>query len=211
MLARIAIASAVLVLASASAYANVLYVQGMGASILGLVLGAEIFKFLAPWALVRHAETRRGAAWLATFGLWLIVVAFSFVNTFGNALTRHATEQARIEHLRETQTRAEHVILKEIANIPACTKSKRGPSAGCAETHQAQKRALEAELRATAKRGSNTGVVAKGDPVRDGVLALASAVGVEIPREKVFVLITLIWTLLAELGSAIGILAIPRD
>lgn len=203
MILRLVVAAGVLTLAASSAYANFLHVQALGISIIGLVIGAEIFKFAAPIAMARHAEDSRTPAWLATFVIWLLVVAFSFTNTFGNALARHAKEQARIEHARDSATRPEHVVLRDIAAI----RCKKG---GCTDKQVNERKALDAELKATRARPQTGEVQARGDPIREGFVTIAGVLGIELAPERVFVFVTLIWTLLAEIGSALGGLAIPR-
>lgn len=179
----------------------------MGATIIGLVMGAEIFKFAAPLAMANHVENSQTTRFVSTLGVWLLVVVFSFTNTFGNALMRHATEQASLDMQRDSATRPEHVILKEIAAIPACNKRT---GKNCDESFAARKKALQAEIAATRKNANKPQqAVAKGDPIRDGMIQLAGMMGFELPHAKVFVLVTLIWTLLAEVGSSLGALAIP--
>lgn len=192
-------------LALASLWNNYQHVQNLGPGIVGLVVAAELLKPLLPLALISHANNRHAGAWVATLGMWGLIVCFSFLNTFGNALTQHATEQARLERAKVSETRPEHLILKDIGQLPAC------PKKGCTQQVQDRRKALEAEHRAALKRvGTREEVVAKGEPVRDGILTLTAWAGIELHPERVFVLVTLIWTLLAEVGSALGALAIPR-
>lgn len=213
MLLRLVVAAGVLTLAASSAYANYLHVAPLGATIVGLVIGAEVFKFAAPIAMAEHSRQHASVAFLATLVVWLLVVAFSFANTFGNALMRHAVEQAKLERAQASATRAEHVILRDIAAVPACKPATKSRAEVCPPTRAPRLAALEAELRtARARTGSREEVAGhiQGDPIREGMTALAAFAGYELPKEKVFLLVTLIWTLLAEVGSAIGGLAIPR-
>lgn len=192
----------VLVLTGASAYANYIHVSSHGASIIGLVIGAEIIKFGAPLAMAEHAERGHGTRFVMTLVLWAFVVVFSFTNTFGNALKKHSIEQARIETEKANSTRPEHVVLKEIAQLPACGKR------GCTKQQVDKRTALEAEVKLARKNGTHTAVV-KDDAIRDGFVMLAASAGHEMNPDRVFVTISLIWTLLAEIGSALGGLAIP--
>lgn len=212
MLLRLAVAAGVLTLAASSAYANYLHVQPLGLTIVGLVIGAEIFKFAAPIAMVEHSKQHHAVAFLATLTVWLLVVAFSFANTFGNALMRHAVEQAKLERAKASATRPEHVILKDIAAIPGCKPATKSRGEVCPQGRKEKLQAFEAELKAARLRTGKEEVAGhiQGDPIREGMTALAGFAGIELPQERVFVIVTLIWTLLAEIGSAIGGLAIPR-
>lgn len=212
MLLRLVIAAGVLTLAASSAYANYLHVAPLGATIVGLVIGAEIFKFAAPIAMAEHSRQHASVAFVATLVVWLLVVAFSFANTFGNALMRHAVEQAKLERAQASATRAEHVILKDIAALPSCKPATKQRQETCPAGRKEKLAALEGELKAARQRTGKEEVAGhiQGDPIREGMTALAAFAGIELPRERVFILVTLIWTLLAEVGSAIGGLAIPR-
>jgi hypothetical protein len=146
---------------------------------------------------------------MATLGVWLLVVVFSFINTFGNALMRHATEQASLDMQRDNATRPEHVLLKEIASIPAC---KKRADSECQDRNVTRKKALQAEIVASRKNATkDQKPVALGDPIRDGLMQLAGMLGIELQHARVFVVVTLIWTLLAEVGSSLGALAIPMS
>lgn len=212
MILRLTVATGVLALAASSAYANFVHVQPLGLSIIGLVIGAELFKFAAPLAMADHLRKHNSAAFLATLVVWMLVVAFSFANTFGNALMRHAIEQAKLERVQASATRPEHVILRDIAALPACKLATKKAPERCPQGRRERLEALTAEVKLARARTGKEAIAShvKGDPIREGVTALAAFVGFELPRESVFVLVTLIWTLLAEIGSAIGILAIPR-
>lgn len=207
MIVQLTVAAGVITLAVASAWANYLHVAPMGGTIVALVIGAELFKFAAPVAMRDHMTSWRPGAFLATLAVWLIVVAFSFANTFGNALTRHAMEEARHESARESHARPAHVVLRDIAALPRC--GKRGSDDCMARRDRVA--ALQAELALARKRGDTSSApIVRGDPIRSGMIQLAAFVSVELPSDRVFVLVTLVWTLLAEVGSALGALAIPR-
>jgi hypothetical protein len=212
MLLRLSVVAGVLTLAASSAYANYVHVQPLGLTIVGLVIGAEIFKFAAPIAMAEHSRQHATIAFLATLVVWLLVVAFSFANTFGNALMRHAVEQAKLERAKASATRPEHVILKDIAALPTCKAATKQRAASCPPGRAEKLAALEGELKAARTRTTREEVAGhiQGDPIREGMTALAGFAGIELPPDRVFIIVTLIWTLLAEVGSALGGLAIPR-
>lgn len=212
MLLRLVVAAGVLTLAASSAYANYLHVAPLGATIVGLVIGAELLKLGLPVAMLHHCDKGHTLSFLVSLVVWVGVVVFSFANTFGNALMRHAVEQAKLERAQASATRAEHVILRDIAAIPACKPATKSRAEVCPPTRAPRLAALEAELKTARSRTGREEVAGhiQGDPIREGMTALAAFAGYELPKEKVFLLVTLIWTLLAEVGSAIGGLAIPR-
>lgn len=211
MLTRVILTLGVLVLAMSSALANYMHVQNLGTAIVGLVVGAELIKFAALGAMYVNAHDDNWLGGFAALALWLIACLFSFTNTFGNSLARHAEEQARIDRDRESGTRAEHVIRQEIAGLPMCGKGKK--RAIC-EDAKPRLEALQSEIAASRKNGSDTkgeaATYVKGDPVREGMGELAKIVGIELPRHRIYLWVTLLWTLLAEIGSAIGVIAIPK-
>jgi hypothetical protein len=203
MIAAIGVGAGVAMLCISSAYGNYTYVANLGPSIIGLVIGAELFKFVAPIAMQRHARNNAAIQFIATLVLWLLVVAFSFINTFGNALSKHANEQLRVEHTQQSIVRPEHLILKDMAQ-PQCNKKRKD---NC--VNDAIIISLRSELK-TAQ--SERGVIALAgfEPIREGMTTLATFVNIDLPKEQVYIFVTLIWTLLAEVGSAIGALAIPK-
>jgi hypothetical protein len=208
---RVIMTLGVVILSASSAFANYNHVQNLGYAIIGLVAGAELIKFAALGAVYVHAQRDEWLSVGAAFALWLVAVVFSLTNTFGNSLARHAEEQARIERDRESGTRAEHVIVKDIAALPMCGKGK---ARAICEGSKPRLDALNAEIAAARKRGvadkgDSAGYV-RGDPVREGMAAFAGLFGYELPKHRVFLWVTLLWTLLAEIGSGIGVIAIPR-
>lgn len=208
---RIGLALGVAALALSSGYANYLHTQHMGLSIIGLVIGAEIVKLFAPLAIMEHARKEHYIPLLAATLLWVIAATFSFTNTFSNALARAANEQARIQRAQEEQTRPINTILIEIASIPACdTIKNRSNREKCAQEAQTKRQVLKTELEISKTTKNTQIIITKGDPIRDGIVLLAAMWQIELPKERVFVIVTLIWTLFAELGSSFGAFAIPR-
>lgn len=206
MLVTIGISLSVAALCISSAYGNYTYVANLGPAIIGLVIGAEIFKFIAPIAMQQHVKNWSPIQFVATLALWLLVVVFSFVNTFGNALSKHAIEQVRAEQASQQLVRPEHLILKDMA-APKCRKK----SAAGTCINEAQLISLRAELKQAQSSKSQGAIVQVGfEPIREGMTTLAQFADIELPKEQVYIFVTLIWTLLAEVGSAIGGLAIPR-
>lgn len=211
MLIRLIIGLGVFICTCASVYLNFSHVQNLGAGIIGLVIGAELIKFSALGALYANAQNEHWGGVFAALVLWFIAVAFSLTNTFGASLSRHAEEYARIERDRESGVRAEHVIRQEIAGLAMCGKGK---SRKICDSEQPRLDALNAEIVAARKKGAdNSGDAAayvRGDPVREGIIELAKIANINIPKHRVYLWVTLLWTLLAEIGSAIGVVAIPN-
>jgi hypothetical protein len=184
-----------------------------------LVVAAEIAKLALPVAMLIHARRGDAAQWCVALLMWCIIVVFSFFNTFGNALTRHAMEKGRLESVAASVTRPEHLILKEISLLPACkplvqwlaNQKKETPDQACLDRNAAKKAALDSELKQTkARQESNIDVVIDKYTVEDGYMMLASRFGISLQRHEISVYLTLLWTLLAEVGSAFGGLAIPE-
>lgn len=226
MLLRIGIGLGVTLLAFSSMLANYQHVQGYGWSIIGLVIAGECLKPLLPLAMREHARQEAFLPMAATFLVWLMIVTFSWVNTFGNSLMRHAMEQAKVEAARAGEVRPEHVILKDIAALPPCKAEWQGKGRNakriehCPDGRAERLAALQGEIRKSRELEKSAklhgGDIPKATAhvddtaIRDGLIAMVSFFGVKMPREMVFVYVTLLWTALAEIGSALGAVAIPR-
>jgi hypothetical protein len=204
MILRLLLGLCVLTLTAASAYNNYQHMQHLGYGVLALVIGAELAKPLLPIALIAHARNEAIGQWLGTLCIWLVIVVFSFVNTFGNSVARLAIEKARQDKNVAGETRPEFVILRELANI-TCKKKEQ-------EKCQSKRNALNAELNMAKKTGETTSVEAaiSGDVTTNGYIQLAALGGFQVSEEQVNVWTVLLWTLLAELGSALGGLCIPQ-
>jgi hypothetical protein len=198
-------------LAISSAYNNYQHVQQLGLGLIGAVLSAELLKPALPLLIAYSARTGQLAACCAGAIVWTAVVCFSCVNTLGNTLHRHAIEQERLSATAGAKVRAEHIVLKEVAALPHCNQRKPLDRDVCEQRNVVAKQALEAELVvARSRRGTLDEYAVSGTHVRDGLLQVAGIAGVFIPQQQVFVWVTLLWTALVELGSALGALAIPR-
>jgi hypothetical protein len=198
-------------LAISSAYNNYQHVQQLGLGLIGAVLSAELLKPALPLLISYSARTGQVAACCAGAIVWAAVVCFSCINTLGNTLHRHAIEQERLTAVAGSKVRAEHTILKDVAALPQCTQRKQTDRVACEQRNSAAKQALEAEIIvARSRKGTLDEHAVAGTHVRDGLLQVAGIAGVFIPQQQVFVWVTLLWTALVELGSALGALAIPR-
>jgi hypothetical protein len=234
MLLRLGLGAAVVTLTAASAWNNWQHMRSFGLGVAILVIAAEVAKPLLPVALIEHGKNRASLQWCGTLLLWCIIVAFSFVNTFGNALTRHAKDKARQGIVAASATRPEHVILRELASVKSCpdkeetrdevqpAKGKkkaivlqvkvRVPDTECAQKVAADKLALTAELTESKRREANAlDAPIDKNTVTDGYIELARMAGWEPQRYQIDTYTVLLWTLLAELGSALGGLCIPRS
>ena len=210
MLSRAVAIIGVLVLAVASAYNNYQHVAPMGLGLAGAVLGAELLKPVLPLLIAQNARSGQFAACIAGATVWVAVVCFSCINTLGNALHRHAIEQARLQHVAGDAVRSEHTILKDVAALPHCNQKSSTQRDACVQRNAASKQALDAEMQlARSRKGTLDEHAVAGEHVRDGLLQVAAIAGVFIPQQQVFVYITLLWTALVELGSALGAFAIP--
>ena len=211
MLVRFLATLGVFILAASSAYNNYQHVAPLGLGLVGAVMGAELLKPVLPLMIASAARTGQIAACCAGAIVWLAVVSFSCINTLGNSLHRHAIEQARLQHVAGDAVRAEHTVLKDVAALPQCTQKKKEQRDACTQQNVARQRALEAEMQvARTRKGTLDEHAVSGTHVRDGLLQVAAIAGVFIPQQQVFVWITILWTALVELGSALGALAIPK-
>jgi hypothetical protein len=203
MILRLLLGCCVLTLTAASAYNNYQHMQHLGIGVLALVIGAELAKPLLPIALIAHSNNGAIGQWLGTLLIWLVIVVFSFVNTFGNSVARLAIEKARQDKSVEGETRPQFIILREIAAI-TCKKKEQ-------EKCKAKRDALEAELEKASKDADvSVEAAISGDVTTNGYIQLAALGGFTATEEQVNVYTVLLWTLLAELGSALGGLCIPR-
>jgi hypothetical protein len=204
MMLRLLLGCCVLTLTAASAYNNWQHMQHLGIGVLALVIGAELAKPLLPIALIAHSKNGAIGQWLGTLLIWLVIVVFSFVNTFGNSVARLAIEKARQDKSVEGETRPQFIILREIAEV-TCKKREQ-------EKCKAKRDALEAELKVATNNSDGVSVEAaiSGDVTTNGYIQLAALGGFTATEEQVNVYTVLLWTLLAELGSALGGLCIPR-
>lgn len=227
----------VLCLAGASAYNNVQHVYRLGAGIILIVVGAELFKVIALPIAANYWDEEKPFKCGITVFTWLGILVFSLVNTFGNTLTRRAELIASIEHNQANASRPIATIIREIADLPPtdCTpqteqrKSKVGSGkerktvweivnkplpATCAKRDALNVELSHAQMQAAKQAASNSQVMtdyAKGDAVKDGLVTLAGVFQVYIPRPDatIPVYIVLLWTLMAEIGSAFAALAVP--
>jgi hypothetical protein len=223
MMLRVGIGIAVAVLTVASAVNNWEHMSKFGMGVCILVVAAEMLKPLLPIALAEHSRDMNYGAWVGTLGLWCMIVLFSFVNTFSAALTRQATEIARQGTIKSSETRPEHIILRELASVRTCKpirvtigKGKRAEvvekeDAACLQDAAAKKLALTAEL-TTHKARTAVGhdVAIDAHTVTDGQTTLANMLGWNPNRWHVQIWTVLLWVLVCELGSALGGLCIPR-
>lgn len=238
MLLKLGLGAGVVVFTAASATLNYEHMRGYGMAAAAIVVAAEILKPLLPVALVQHADNRHGGAWVGTLALWLLIVFFSFVNSFGNTLIRHAkVKETQAVAARDT-TRPEHVILREIASLKQCPALRKVreevttiPAKGkqparqqtkqipyeerdteCEQARAASQLALTAEITESKRRESrNLDVVINQHTATDGYIQVANMFGFGPRRHEMDVWVVLLWVLLCELGSAFGGLAIPRD
>jgi hypothetical protein len=228
MMLRMGIIISVLVLTIASAWNNWEHMSAYGMGVAVLVIAAEMLKPLLPVALVHHGTNQHTTQWCGTLLLWCIIVAFSFVNTFSNAIQRHAIDTSKRGRIAASETRPEHVILKELAAVRTCPElekfrdEKQGkrtvkvaytvPDTDCQQTKAAEKLALTAELTKQKQREANgQDATIDKNTITDGQIALANIFGWNPRRYEVVMYTVLLWTLLAELGSALGGLCIPQS
>jgi hypothetical protein len=235
MLLRLGLGAGVVVFTIASATLNYEHMKGYGLAAAGIVIAAELLKPLLPIALVSHATSKHVGAWCGTLALWLLIVFFSFVNSFGNTLVRHAKVKEGTAMAARDMTRPEHVVLRELAGLAACeplteyrdelqttgkgkqqiTKTIKSafkvPNTACEQQRASNQLALTAEMTETKRRESrNLDVVVSPHTVTDGYIAVASMFGFNLRRHETDILTVLLWVLLCEIGSAFGGLAIPR-
>lgn len=234
MLLRVGLGLGVMVFTVASAWNNWEHLKAYGLAIGLLIIAAEIFKLLCPVALIEHAENRSTFQWAATLSLWIVVVLFSFVNTFGNTLLQHA----KIKEVQQTDarnvTRPEHVILREMSNLKQCPPLQRSrqlpreytkqgkalpvksevfelPDTLCEQQRASDQLALTAEMTESKRRlGMGREASVGGHVATDGYILVAGMLNITVRRHEMDVLTVLLWTLLCEVGSAFGALAIPR-
>lgn len=225
MLLKLGIGAAVALLTAASGFNNWQHLENFGYAIATLVIAGEILKVLLPIAMLEHVKAASAWQWLGTVLVWSILVVFSFVNTFGNVTTKHAQEKARLHAEKVGEVRPEHVILRDMAGLPPCqnkieTRAVNGkakavsyqvPNVACQQQRAAQRLALTAEL-TESKRRELKGMTAAidGDTVATSQIRLASMFGFEMSKHGAETFMLLLWTLLAEIGSAFGGLCIPR-
>jgi hypothetical protein len=234
MLLRLGILASVVVLTLASALNNWSHMVKYGGEIATLVIAAELLKPLLPVALAQHSANGGAGAtarFVGTLTLWLIIVLFSAVNTFSNALTKQGARANQQHELAASVTRPEHLIRRDISTIPACrdvvkadqvlkTDKKGGgkivtvrttvADTACEVERSAKIQALESELATRKEREkAQENFATDKDAVPDGLIHLASLVGWRIQRHEVSIYTVLLWTLLAELGSALGGLCVP--
>jgi hypothetical protein len=227
MMLRMGIMLAVVVMTISSAWNNWEHMQSFGMAIAVLVIAAEMLKPLLPVALVHHGTNQHTTQWCGTLLLWCIIVAFSFVNTFSNTIQKQAMDVSKKGRVAASETRAEHVILRELASVRSCPELERTrdekqgkrtikvaytiPDTDCQQTKAAEKLALTAELTKQKSREANgQDAVIDKHTVTDGQIALANVFGWNPRRHEVMMYTVLLWTLLAELGSALGGLCIPK-
>lgn len=207
--------------------------EKFGLAIAVMVVAGEILKLVLPIFAVEHYENKYASGFLAALVMWFLVVSFSFVNTFGNSVAKHAYETSRQGALAASVTRPEHIIRKEIGDLALCAKlnktrqvtltSKRGVPYSSSETYQEDDKAcedkrakqitaLEAEIAEHSKRLDKGDDVAIGKyVVTDAYMSLADMFGFKnVKRNTIELWTTLLWTLLAEVGSAFGGLVFPR-
>lgn len=235
MLLRIGLGLGVTVFTVASAWNNWEHLKAYGLAIGLMIVAAEVFKLLCPVALIAHAENRSTFQWAATLAMWLVVVVFSFVNTFGNTLLRHAKVKESVAVEARNDTRPEHVIMRDMAALrqcPALQKTReeaipaRGPKGKastklvayevadsiCEQQRAADQLALTAEMTESRRRmGIGRDVAVSQHTVTDGYILVAGMLNISVRRHEMDVLTVLLWTLLCEIGSAFGGLAIPRE
>jgi hypothetical protein len=211
MLLRLSAVLAVAILAVASGYANYLHVAAMGGSAILLVVGGELLKLILLPVAYSHFTESRPIPFLISIGIWLVVVAFSFANTFGNALMRNALEQGRIERAAESKTRPVLTIRREMAELPPCNAKKKAARELCIDARTDKLETLKIELELAEKRTDreNRESYLNGDPVKKGIVKLADMAGIVVREDQTFILVAILWTLLAEIGSAFGGLIIP--
>jgi hypothetical protein len=234
MLIRLGLGIGVAVFTAASAWNNWEHLKAYGLAIGLMIIAAEVFKLLCPIALIQHAENHATFQWCATLGMWLVVVVFSFVNTFGNTLLRHAKVKEGTAIEARDVTRPEHVIMREMAGLrqcPALQKEreeqqqivvKGKPSTKqvkvryeqadsiCEQQRAADQLSLTAEMTESRRRqGIGRDVSVSQHTVTDGYILVAGMLNISVRRHEMDVLTVLLWTLLCEVGSAFGGLAIP--
>ncbi len=234
MLLRLGLGLGVTVFTLASTWNNWDHLRQYGMGVAAIVIAAELFKLFCPIALIVHAGSRATFQWIATLTLWAIVVLFSFVNTFGNTLVRHAKVKEETTQIARETTRPEHVIMREMALLKQCpplrkvrlepvppVKGKAQPDKRvpyeepdllCEQQRAADQLALTTELTETKRRQSiGREVAISGNTATDGYIMVANMFGVRAQRYEMDVWIVLLWTLLCEVGSAFGGLTIPME
>jgi hypothetical protein len=235
MLLRLGLGAGVIIFTVASATLNYEHMKGYGYAAAGIVIAAELLKPLLPIALVSHATARHTGAWVGTLCLWLLIVFFSFINSFGNTLVRHAKVKEGTAIASRDQTRPEHVILRELASLRPCNPNTeireeqrtqgtgkqarvvtvkvpyQVPNTACEQQRAANQLALTSEMTESKRRESrNLDVIVSPHTVTDGYIAVANMFGFSLRRHETDILTVLLWVLLCEVGSAFGGLAIPR-
>jgi hypothetical protein len=200
MLIRLGITLAVLCLALASGYGNYQHVESLGIAVIGVIIGGEALKIFLPIAMTQHHDNGHIAKLIASFIIWIVVVVTSFVNTFGNALTRQAQQDMIATQKQAAIYRPVSVIMADIRKLECGKKEKK-----CNNRLQLLNEELELSRANPAPK-----IEANSDQTKAGLqLISASIFATPIAKENTIIYVALLWTLLAELGSAFGGLAIP--
>jgi hypothetical protein len=229
----------VVILAGASGWNNLQHVYQYGLGVVLIVIGAELFKVLAlPMAAQNWADDRPWQC-VAAVIVWLGVFVFSLVNTFGNTLTRRAELVEHIKAEQAEASRPLAVIMRDITSYASTDCTPQTEQRKSKKTNQETGKrqivweivnkplpsdcvkiaALRDELALAEKQQTEKALntndrlnrYAKGDAVADGLITLSGIfqVYVSSPMKTIPVYIVLLWTLMAEVGSALGALAIP--
>lgn len=231
---RIVVGLAALTLAIASGWGNYLYVANSGGAIVLAVLAAEMLKFSLPLAIRMHWEQARGVSLFGGVLLWIMVIVFSTLNTFGNAVTRREEAKQQVKNELSQQFRPVAEIAKQIARLPPMdceqrtqiqfvfdrnpetgkkrktTKEVKLPIPGICSSRASLQQELDLARKAEERANASTvKVLLSHNPMEDGISMIAAILGYAIPSYVLPFVPVLVWVLFMELGSAIGGLAIP--
>lgn len=230
MIARAVLTAGACAIAFASGWGNYLHVQNSGAALISAVIAAECFKFAMPWAFREQLNANNGLGVFATIVVWLAALAFSVLNTFGNAVTRRADAQAAIADSRAAKLRPMSEVLADLNRLPPvdCTPRTRvqsrweGKGRDKREVRETvtlelsplcgTKEALQTELELSQKAtipGEPVQVHASDDSVRDGLVLTASMWGYYLNPKYAPLYVVMIWCAFMELCSSLVVLAIP--
>ena len=219
MLIRLLMALGVVCLCLASGFNNFNHTRAYGWEIVMLIAASELLKLMLPLAMIHFAKEAQPSRWLASLFMWLLICVVSAVNTFGNVITVHATKKANMQEARANHTsRQEHVILRDISNVPTCdaTTTGRGknrvttpPNQQCVENRNHKIAAFKAELH-KAKQEPIAGAKVDAFAVEDGYVMTAALFGFYPNRQQIAIYMLLLWVALCEIGSALGGFWSPR-
>lgn len=231
MIARAILVIGAIAIAFASGWGNYLHVQNSGTAIISAVIAAECFKFAMPWALRENIDSENWLGILATVVIWVCALAFSSLNTFGNAVTKRADAQAAVQAERQARLRPVAEVLADLNKLPPtdCTPKSRVQSRWQGKGKNKQeiretvtlslspicgtKDALQLELSTIQGVQVNREPVtvhASDDSVRDGMVTLAAMYGKFLNPQWAPIYVVLLWSVFQELCSSLVVLAIPR-